>query len=201
MHLVAAYAFTSPKAFRKIDDALVELERAYPSLRRPFALSLWPAITFNLGMSIWTRLHRDFHNLIYSMCAIHALGNYDHKKGGHLILWEWKLVIEFPPGTVILIPSAAVAHGNIAVQPGETRKSFTQYCPGGLMRFFEYGHRTAEQFEAEDPEGWAAMNGSDAERWEEACSMFSKAEELREDCIENLRLVDLEQLNRTIRIP
>lgn len=124
------------------------------------------------------------------MCAIHALGTYDPKKGGHLILWDWKLVIEFPPGCTILIPSAAVAHGNIAVGKGEVRKSVTQYCAGGLLRWFRYGCRTEEQFERQDRSGWRAMKEGAAKRWEEACGMFSKVSELRRDCMENLRFDD-----------
>lgn len=121
------------------------------------------------------------------MCAIHALGNYDPKKGGHLILWDWKLVIEFPPGCTIIIPSAAVAHGNIAVREGEVRKSFTQYCAGGLVRWHRYGCRTEKSFEKQDREGWRAMKASAAKRWEEACGMFSKVSELRKDCLDHLR--------------
>ncbi|EIM79862.1 uncharacterized protein STEHIDRAFT_69037, partial [Stereum hirsutum FP-91666 SS1] len=155
-----------------------------------FLRSLWPAVTFNLGRSVFTRIHRDFNNLVWSMCAIYALGDYDPKKGGHLILWDWKLVVEFPPGCAILIPSAAVAHGNIAVRPWEIRKSFTQYCPGGLMRWFRYGCRTEENFEKQDYAGWKAMKASAEQRWVEACSMFSTIAGLRKDIIEHLRFAD-----------
>lgn len=105
-------------------------------------------------------------------------------------MWDWKLVIEFPPGCTILIPSAAVAHGNIAVRKGEVRKSFTQYCAGGLFRWSRFGCRTKEQFEKQDRSGWSAMKAGAVQRWEEACSMFSKISELRKDCMENLRFDD-----------
>lgn len=163
-----------------MDDILLALEGADPTLKRPFWYSVWPAATFNLGKSVFTRLHRDFLNLVWSMCAIHALGHYNPKKGGHLILWEWKIVIEFPPGCTILIPSAAVAHGNVAIRSGEDRKSFTQYCPGGLVRWFRYGRQTAENFEREDPIGWAKMKASADQRWEEACGMFFEGQKFTE---------------------
>lgn len=188
---LAAYAFTSPKAFRAIDDALLDLEKNDLSLKRPFLESIWPAVTFNLGHSVFTRLHRNFNNLIWSMCTIHALGSYDPKKGGHLILWDWKLVIEFPPGCTILIPSAEVAHRNIAVRKDEVLKSFTQYCAGGLIRWLRYGCRTEEQFEKQDWESWRVMKTSAAKHWEEACGMFSKISELRKDCMENLRFDEM----------
>lgn len=54
-------------------------------------------------------------------------------KGGQLVLWEMCLVIEFPSGSCVLIPSATVTHSNIPVAPGGFRTSFTQYAPGGLF--------------------------------------------------------------------
>lgn len=42
-------------------------------------------------------------------------GPFQPKKGGYLALWELKLVIEFPPGALVLIPSATITHSNVAV--------------------------------------------------------------------------------------
>lgn len=122
------------------------------------------------------------------MCAIHALGNYDYTKGGHLILWDWDLVIEFPPGTTILLPSAAVAHGNTPLHDPETesRKSFTQYVPGGLVRWYTYGFRTEEEFEREDRMEWVRMRANADQRWKDACGMFSKVEDLYSDIVRYL---------------
>ncbi|KAJ6573155.1 hypothetical protein DFH09DRAFT_1312405 [Mycena vulgaris] len=75
--------------------------------------------------------HHDFANLAYGWRTITALGNFDYTKGRHLILWDCKLIIEFPPGTTILIPSAAIFHSNIPVAEGEHRYFFTQYTAGG----------------------------------------------------------------------
>jgi cell shape-determining protein MreC len=55
-------------------------------------------------------------------------------------------VIEFPPGSTILIPSSAVAHSNIPIQKGETRYSFTQYSPSGIFRWVDHGFQTEKQF-------------------------------------------------------
>ena len=72
------------------------------------------------------------------------MGDYDYTKGGHLVLWDLKLVIEFPPGATILIPSSAIHHSNTRVQQGERRYSFTQYSAGGLFRWADNGYQTAE---------------------------------------------------------
>lgn len=200
-NLPAAYAFTSPKAFRFLDDVLLSVEKriealGLPSLFRPFPFSIFPAVTFNLARNICTRLHRDYHNIIFGMCAIHALGNYDYTKGGHLILWDWKLIIEFPPGTTILIPSSAVAHGNTPVNnPGkETRKSFTQYVPGGLVRWWRYGFRTEDQLKAHSYAEWTKMRRGAEDRWTEACGMFSTVDELNSDITNYLYVVPEEDV-------
>ncbi|SJL00827.1 uncharacterized protein ARMOST_04141 [Armillaria ostoyae] len=57
--------------------------------------------------------------------------------GGHLVLWDLKLVIEFPPGSCILLPSALLEHSNLPIQDGEHRSSFVMYSAAGLFRWVE----------------------------------------------------------------
>ncbi|KAJ7671817.1 hypothetical protein B0H14DRAFT_3102332 [Mycena olivaceomarginata] len=109
-------------------------------------------------------------NLSFGLCAITALGNFDYTKGGHLILWDAKLILEFPPGTTILIPSAAIYHSNIPVAPGERRFSFTSiHCwrnlSLGATRFPQRGLRMAEV---------QKMAG----RWEDGVNHYAYEEEL-----------------------
>ncbi|KAJ7695268.1 hypothetical protein B0H14DRAFT_2650629 [Mycena olivaceomarginata] len=93
-------------------------------------------------------------------------------KGGHLILWDAKLILEFPPGTTILIPSAAIYHSNIPVAPGEHRFSFTQYTAGGI-------------FAGEDSY-WSSLSAAQrmaevqkmAGRWEDGVNHYAYEEEL-----------------------
>ncbi|EIM79813.1 uncharacterized protein STEHIDRAFT_69087, partial [Stereum hirsutum FP-91666 SS1] len=184
-----AYASAAPKLFRQIDDALIELEGELPDLQRPFPQSVYPTVTFNLGDEVCTDLHHDFLNWIFSWCAIHCLGEHNFRLGGHLILWEWKIVIQFPPGTTILVPSACVAHGNTAIVDGKVRKSFTEYVPGGLLRFHRYKFRTEAQFRTEDPEGWARMKKEGKARFEEGIGMYSTLDSLKEDMKNYLRFV------------
>ncbi|KAJ7236141.1 hypothetical protein C8J57DRAFT_972166, partial [Mycena rebaudengoi] len=67
------------------------------------------------------------------------LGNFDPDHGGHLILWDLKLIISFPPSSTILIPSAILQHSSVGVQPHERRYSFTQYSAGGLFGWIRNG--------------------------------------------------------------
>ncbi|EIM80062.1 uncharacterized protein STEHIDRAFT_162949 [Stereum hirsutum FP-91666 SS1] len=84
-----------------------------------------------------------------------------------------------------------MSHGNTPLADPETefRKSFTQYVPGGLVRWWAYGYRTAEEFEAEDRKGWAKMRREADTRWEEACGMFSKVEDLQLDVSNYLSII------------
>ncbi|KAJ7071749.1 hypothetical protein B0H15DRAFT_793381 [Mycena belliarum] len=115
-----------------------------PNLPRHFNLftSVFAAATFNFGPRTITFPHLDFANLAWGWCSITALGLFNPDKGGHLILWDLRLVIRFPPGSTIFIPSAILRHSNVAIQEGETRYSFTQFTPAGIFRFLYNGCKT-----------------------------------------------------------
>jgi hypothetical protein len=100
------------------------------------------------------------------MCTVQALGDFNPKEGGHIILWELKLVIEFPPGALILIPSATITHSNLPVGAGEHRASFTQYTGGGLFRYVDNGFRTEKELAEQDPEEYARVCEQKAGQWE-----------------------------------
>lgn len=107
-----------------------------------------------------------------------ALGKFDPTLGGHLILWDLGIAVEFPAGSTILIPSATLTHSNLPVQQGEIRMSFTQYASGGLFRFVHNGFRTEKVFAAQDPQGFAEMNELKGNRWLESLNLFSTVDEL-----------------------
>ncbi|KAJ7310640.1 hypothetical protein DFH08DRAFT_918250 [Mycena albidolilacea] len=100
-----------------------------------FAESIFAACTFNFGPRAITCPHLDFANLAWGWCTITALGTFDPDAGGHLILWDLQLVIRFPPGSTVFIPSAIIRHSNIGILSHEMRSSFTQYTAGGLFRW------------------------------------------------------------------
>ncbi|KAJ6601958.1 hypothetical protein DFH09DRAFT_1069503 [Mycena vulgaris] len=113
-------------------------------------------------------------------CAITALGDFDYTKGGHLILWDCRLVLKFPPGTTILIPSAALFHSNIPISDGEQRYSFTQYTAGGLFRWVEHGFQSEESyFESLSPEDAARERAEAKARWAMGAGLFSTLDELK----------------------
>jgi hypothetical protein len=151
-----------------------------PDLRRNFVKSIFPSATFNFGPNVWTFKHRDRLNCPFGWCAIQALGHFDPKLGGHLVLWELKLVIEFPPGSLVLIPSATITHSNVPVQAGDSRVSFTQYCAGGLFRYVDNGFRTEAELAAANPGAYARMLEMKKTRWQIGLGLFSTLDDLLE---------------------
>ncbi|KAF7288421.1 hypothetical protein HMN09_01394600 [Mycena chlorophos] len=145
---------------------------------RPFARSVFSAATFNLGPWVWTFKHRDVLNLPFGWCAITALGNFDPTKGGHLVLWDLRMVVEFPPGATILIPSATLVHSNTPVSKHEHRASFTQYTAGGLFRYVDNDFRTEAQLASEDPALYERRLGEKESRYEEGMGLWSSLDEL-----------------------
>ncbi|KAJ7704645.1 hypothetical protein B0H14DRAFT_2193943, partial [Mycena olivaceomarginata] len=122
--------------------------------------------------------HRDVQNVPFGLCAVQALGDFDATKGGHLVLWELKLVIEFPSGALILLPSATISHSNVPVQKGDTRVSFTQFTAGGLMRYVDNGCCSSEELRAQDPERFERLAAERDGRWEMGLGLLSTMDEL-----------------------
>ena len=174
---LAMLAFWAPKLYTyyREHNAKLDPTLAHP---RPFPRSVFASATFNLGPNAWTFKHRDVLNLPFGWCAITALGDFDPTKGGHLVLWDLKLVIEFPPGATILIPSATLAHSNIPVSAHEHRASFTQYTAGGLFRFVDNGLQTQSELTAKDPEEFERIVADKEGRWKMGLALWSTLDEL-----------------------
>ncbi|KAJ6566686.1 hypothetical protein B0H19DRAFT_1219572 [Mycena capillaripes] len=151
---------------------------AHPGLQRPFAHSVFFCATFNFGRNFWTFKHHDVLNLAFGWCAVQALGRFDPRKGEHLVLWDLKLVIEFPAGALILLPSATIAHSNVPVQDDEERVSFTQFSAGGIFRYVDNGCQTVKELEENDPEEHKRLMALKAARWEKGLGLFSTIDEL-----------------------
>jgi hypothetical protein len=115
--------------------AQMALLALWKPLRRNFPGSIFAACNFNFGPRAVCASHIDFANLAWGWCTIMALGDFDPDRGGHLILWDLRLVIRFPPGSTILIPSALIRHSNVPIQDHEYRASFVQYTASGLFRW------------------------------------------------------------------
>jgi hypothetical protein len=174
----AAFQLFAPRLFSYYKTELDRLYASNPSLRRNFRDCVWPAATFNFGPLTITFTHTDPGNLAWGWCAITALGPFNHLFGGQIILWDLGLVIDFPPGSTILIPSSLIRHSNTVIGDGESRYSFTQYAAGGLFRWVYNGFCTDKDFLAKASKAQKAQRDADrSRRWEDGLAMFSKLSE------------------------
>lgn len=155
----------APATYQRYSCTLSSLCHNDSTLRRNFDESVFAATTFNLGPRVCTLPHRDRHNLPNGFCAITALGRFDPMRGGHLILWDLNLVVEFPAGTTVLIASAVLAHSNLPVADNETRMSITHYSAGALFRYVDDGFRLrAERAVQTSPEEHLRLGEADGAR-------------------------------------
>lgn len=76
------------------------------------------------------------------------------------------VIIQFPAGSTILIPSALLTHGNTPVGPKETRLSFTQFVPGGLFRYVDNGFRTEGKLKRKNKKLYCEKMAEKEGRWE-----------------------------------
>lgn len=176
--ITAAFALWAPRVYGYYQTRLKIMYQALPHLKPNFPRSIFVCSTFNFGPQVCTFKHRDVLNCPFGWCGIHALENFDHKKGGHIILWEPKVVIEFPSGSSILVPSATVAHSNIPIAHDEQRASFTQYCAGGIFRWVDNGCRLESKLAEEDPVEYRRICGLKRDRYKMGLSLFSTLDEL-----------------------
>jgi hypothetical protein len=140
-------------------------------------LSVFATATFNFGPATVTLPHLDFRNLAWGWCAITALGDFDPDLGGHLVLWDLRMIIRFPPGSTILLPSAILRHSNTQIRAHETRFSFTQFTLAGLFRWVYNGYRTDKDIAksaSTSKEQHGQRRQDRAERWAEGMKMYRK---------------------------
>jgi hypothetical protein len=151
------------------------------TLRRPYdgQVGAFPCCSINLGKQTVTYPHTDNCNLSHSWCSITPVGNFRHEDGGHLVLWDFGLFIDFPAGATILIPSALVVHSNTALKSEEeTRYSLVQYAAGGLFRWVESGFMTQKDRQSSLPQG--LDQEVQDRRWSKAIDKFTHISEIEE---------------------
>ncbi|KAJ7184124.1 hypothetical protein C8R46DRAFT_883518 [Mycena filopes] len=173
-----SFALWAPRLYEYYVEHDKRLRERHPGLRRPFVGSVFFCTAFNFGPNVWTFRHRDVLNLAFGWCAVQALGDFDPTKGGHLVLWDLQLVIEFPPGALILLPSATLAHSNVPVAAGERHVSFTQFSAGGIFRYIDNGFQTVEELARNDPQEHERLMAHMASRWEDGLDLLSTIDEL-----------------------
>ncbi|KAJ3722573.1 hypothetical protein C8R42DRAFT_560336, partial [Lentinula raphanica] len=138
-HATKAFAAWAPNLYSFYIGYMQRLVTMIPDISFNWRSSIFACVTLNFGPRTTTIKHNNFMNYISGWCCITALGKFDFVRGGHMVLWDLGLVIEFPPGWTLLIPSAYLLHSNTAIGPDETRYSFTHFADAaaGLFRVID----------------------------------------------------------------
>lgn len=145
-----------------------------------FPGSVYPMACANCGPRTVCKVHCDASNYPGAPCAITSMGDFDADKGGHLILPQFRMYIRFKAGRTILLSSACIQHANVDIGPGETRESFTQYCPAGLLEWAAHDYQPAKKFKY-TPALRAALEQEADEGWEAQLRRFSTEESVSKD--------------------
>ncbi|TFK18565.1 hypothetical protein FA15DRAFT_603109 [Coprinopsis marcescibilis] len=183
----ATFKLWSPRVYKYIDDHLLKLYQHNPRLKKNFDNSIFPCAAFNFGPQVCCYGHRDMLNCPFAWCAIQALGQFDHTKGGHLVVEELKLYIQFPAGALIHIPSATLTHGNTPVQEHEIRLSFTQFCAGGLLRFVNNGFQGEKGLKRRNKRLYQQKMEEKKDRWEMGLALLCTVDEILDPAIHRPR--------------
>ena len=91
--------------------------------------------TVNLGKASITDWHLDLKNLAFGVCALGIFGQFNYRRGGHLILKRAKVVVELARGDVVFFLSAIFPHKNAGIGVDETRRALVFYSQGSLFRW------------------------------------------------------------------
>jgi hypothetical protein len=169
----AIHAAYFPESYTRY-RAMMEMVTSTCNLPRNFTRSNFPSATVNLGPQVQTFRHRDLMNYAGGVCLVTCFGNHDHTQGGHLILWELGIFIQFPHGTTVAIPSSIITHSNLPVAAHEQRVSFTQYAAGALFRWCDNGGKNDNELSSEE---LAEAKKARAEHFENILNYFTSVEE------------------------
>lgn len=134
----------------------------------------------NVGPRAITWPHRDAGNLVWGLCIVWILGQFNHRRGGHLVLHEPMRIIELRPGRGIIFPSACITHETIPVAEDETRRGFTAYSAAGLWRFEAQGFRTQAAWKSARPAEEKEHADQGDARWQAGVARFMTLEELED---------------------
>lgn len=176
-------ALAAPNMYQEYFDSLDQLLAFKPSLRPLFRNSVYAAASWNFGPNACTVSHVDSCNRAIGWCSIFVLGDFDPTESALLVLEQLRLVIRFPPGSTINIPSALFRHGNTALKDGETRMVMTQYSSGGIYRFVEHGFHLISELRQSNQDLARTLDSPEYKkaRKERQVHLFSKVKDLHAD--------------------
>ncbi|KAJ7838430.1 hypothetical protein B0H13DRAFT_1650755, partial [Mycena leptocephala] len=179
-HPPALYHGFAPRLYTHVEDTKSRVLGHDWTLRDNYPPGAFHASEWFLGADE-SPPRLDDLDMLWSWRALTALGRYNARWGGELILWEEKKVIKFPPGATFLFPAAFTRYSFTQVRAGETQYAFSQYSHSGPFRYVENGFRCEANFETQ---AWKATREAREkmkdDRMAKALGMYSSLDELDE---------------------
>jgi hypothetical protein len=126
-----------PELYAYYDQTLESICTLTPQCNFPVKDLPFASYTLNVGRQCICNVHVDGNNLVSGLCLVIPFGDFNHQNGGHLILHELRMVLELPPGSIVLFPSAIISHENVGIAPHEERRAFTAFTPGSMFQWVE----------------------------------------------------------------
>ncbi|KAJ7065914.1 hypothetical protein B0H15DRAFT_807675 [Mycena belliarum] len=144
-HLLEVYC---PSVLSALQEEKQDFLTHHPTANYPSDSSVFSAATFEFGgpHKRTTCLGQPDRFQAGGWSVLHALGDYVPMRGGHVIFWDLGLVVSFPPGSSILIPTGVIHYSFVKVRAGERRYSLLQWAGAGIPRWFANGRRTDLEF-------------------------------------------------------
>ncbi|KAJ7180031.1 hypothetical protein C8R43DRAFT_1117376 [Mycena crocata] len=178
--LLAAYCTAAFEALKNQKERFLEHD---PRALYPTDSSVYSAVSLELGGPHCRGIPQGDpeRSEVASWSILTALGKYSALHGGHIIFWDLGLVVCFPVGASILIPSALVRYSFVKVRDHEKRYSILQYAGAGIGRWFQNGKRTDVEFAVNaTAEEHAAREQRRVDAHATATQMFPRPEDLDE---------------------
>ncbi|KXN82891.1 hypothetical protein AN958_01960, partial [Leucoagaricus sp. SymC.cos] len=122
--------------------------------------------------------HQDCNNLAFSWCVVVALGDFNPEEGGHFVLYDLGIVVEFPPGTCFLILSVCLWHSNIPIWKNDTRASIMFYAAGNLFRFVDNEFQDKPDLAKMNADLYQQRQEEKDTYWRKGLELYSKINDL-----------------------
>lgn len=137
-----AFLHYFPKLYEYYENSLEACCTLVPDCTRPAGDLPFAGFTLNVGRQCICEIHVDGCNLAGRVCLVAPFGEFDHLKGGHLILHELRIIVSLPSGSMIFFPSGLISHENIPISVHESRRAFTAFSPSAMFQWIDSGFKS-----------------------------------------------------------
>ncbi|KAJ7186911.1 hypothetical protein C8R46DRAFT_879457 [Mycena filopes] len=141
--VLESYCFAAFAALQSQKESFLQ---EFPDALYPSASSVFSAATVEFSGPHLRATNSRHEPTTWSILI--ALGHYSATHGGHIILWDLGLIVGFPSGCCILLPTGLIRYSFVKVRANETRHSIVQWAGPGITRWLQNGKCSDIEFAA-----------------------------------------------------